>query len=129
MTAPRNSVKIRRACFDAHSWADPLSGRIMLTCWICQGPIDPVRQKWEAEHSVRRSVGGSDDPSNVLPAHTECHAPKTRLDNITTAKGKRIRDKHFGIVRKQGFRKVPPGYVFDWKAKRYVKAESESQGE
>lgn len=124
--SPRpNSTKVRRECFDAHKFTDPLSGRIMLTCWICQGPIDPAREKWEAEHSVRRSVGGSDSPDNVLPAHTACHAPKTAKDITANSKGKRVRDKHFGIVRKQGFRKPPPGYKYSWKAQRMVKTEEE----
>lgn len=97
MSVPRNSTRIRRECFEAHRWTDPVSGRIMLTCWICTLPIDPARQRWEAEHSVRRSVGGADDPTNVLPAHAECHAPKTVRDIKDNAKGKRVRDRHYGI--------------------------------
>jgi 5-methylcytosine-specific restriction endonuclease McrA len=123
MSSRPNSTKVRRECFDAHKWIHPVTGRIMLTCHICKGQIDPAREKWDAEHTIRRVLSDDDSPTNVLPAHEACHDVKTKTDITENSKGKRVRDKHYGIVRKQGFRKPPEGYVFDWRAKRYVKAE------
>jgi hypothetical protein len=76
----------------------------MLTCHICSLPIDPVREKWEAEHVLRRALKGDDSPGNILPAHKEgCHAEKTKKDIAENAKGTRVRDRHFNIKRSPGF--------------------------
>lgn len=91
-------IKARRECFDAHKWADD-GGKIWLTCHICNGRIDPARERWDAEHVIRRSVGGSDKPSNVWPAHEKCHRVKTVDDVRENAKGKRVHDRHYGITR------------------------------
>ena len=95
MTSP---VQIRRNCFEAHKKADE-TGRIYLICHICGGRIDPARDKWDAEHSLRKTLSGSDEPSNVLPAHARCHDTKTANDNSENAKGKRVSERHFGIKR------------------------------
>lgn len=121
MSARPNSTKVRRECFDRNKFTDPVSGRVLMTCYLCGLPIDPIRQKWDAEHVVRRVLSNDDGPGNVLPAHVECHKPKTADDIREHSKGVRTRDKHFGIVRKQGFRKVPEGYAYSWKAGRVVK--------
>lgn len=121
MTPRPNSTKLRRAVFDRWKWTDPVTGRIMLTCHICTLPIDPAREKWDAEHIVRRVLSNSDCVENVMPAHVSCHGQKTRRDNSETAKGKRVHDKHYGITRKQGFRKPPEGYEYSWRARRVVK--------
>ena len=125
--APRraSSVKIRRACFDRNKWTDQLTGRIMLTCHICKLPIDPAREKWDAEHVIRRVLTRSDDPSGILPAHTsECHSEKTKNDNRENNKGQRIRDRHYGIKQSKGFYK-PKGVEFDWSTGRYRKVGDE----
>ena len=120
-----SSTKVRRECFDKHKWIGPVTGRVMLTCHICSGSIDPARDKWEAEHVVRRVLKPSDAPEDVLPAHAACHDIKTRIDNSETAKGKRVADRHYGIKRSSGsFRKAPPGFKYDWSARRYVKEEA-----
>lgn len=124
--SPRpNSTKVRRECFDAHKWTHPVTGRIMLTCHICKGRIDPARDRWEAEHQTRRILSEDDSAANVLPAHVDCHKPKTAQDISENAKGKRVRDKHFNIRRKSGFRRAPEGYEYSWKAKRYVRVGEE----
>lgn len=102
MRTPAQQAKARRNCFEAHKWSDE-AGRIWLTCHICGGRIDPGREKWDADHAVRHAAGGSDDPSNVLPAHIKCHRTKTSADVTENAKGKRVSDKHFGIRAKQGW--------------------------
>ena len=124
--SPRpNSTKVRRECFDAHKWTHPVTGRIMLTCHICKGDINPAVERWDAEHTIRRVLSNDDSPINVMPAHEACHDIKTPLDIKANSKGKRVRDKHYGIIRKQGFRKPPPGFAYSWKARRMVKVGDE----
>src|SRR5262245_61133143 len=116
-----SSTRLRRECFDRHKRVDE-AGRIYLVCYLCGYRIDPAREKWEAEHTLRRSLGleGRDDPENILPAHTACHKPKTKRDIKENSKGVRVRDKHFGIERPQGFRR-PADLKYDWKRRRYVR--------
>ena len=122
MTRPRNSLKTRRECFEVHRWFDHL-GRARLTCHICLQPIDPAREQWDAEHVIRRVLKPSDSPEDVLPAHAKsCHPEKTAIDNRETAKGKRVRDRHFGIKRAKGFYKSK-GVKYDWSRGRYVRPE------
>src|SRR5215469_9682469 len=73
--ANTSSTKARRECFERNRWTDPLTGRIMMTCHICQGRIDPARERWEAEHVRRRSLNTEDrdEPCNILPTHESCH--------------------------------------------------------
>ena len=103
--------KYRRDCFNAHKFEE--DGETWLTCHLCQGRIHPATEPWIAEHSVRRAVGGSDAPSNVLPAHQRCAREKDKVDISENAKGKRVSDKHFGIVEKRGWWK-PAGYKHRW---------------
>ena len=120
MSKRPSSTKLRREVFETHKWTDPVSGRIMMTCYICGFPLDPVRERWHAEHPTPHANGGTE----VLPAHEDCHRPKTARDIKNIAKGRRTRDRHFGIKRSSGsFRKPPPGYKYDWSARRYVKEE------
>ncbi len=128
-----SSTKFRRECFDRNKWQDPITGRIMLTCYICKLPLDPVREEWEAEHVKRRSLGHGnpellaelDKPENILPAHAECHSPKTAQDVRENAKGKRSSAKHFGIERKRSKLRKPAGMKFDWNQGRYVRVGNE----
>lgn len=123
--SPRpNSTKVRRECFEKHRYTDPVSGRVMMDCYLCGGAIDVALSttknsphSWEAEHTSPHFFGGED----VKPAHTTCHKVKTASDQGDIAKSKRIRDKRFGIVRKQGFRKPPEGYEYSWKARKYIR--------
>lgn len=120
MSKRASSTKTRRECFDANKRVDE-NGRIYLVCWLCGGRIDPAREKWDAEHPTPYANGGTE----VLPAHEGCHDPKTARDISEIAKGKRVRDRHFGIKRSSGsFRKAPPGFKYDWSARRYVKEEA-----
>jgi 5-methylcytosine-specific restriction protein A len=85
---------------------------------LCEGRINPAIEPWIAEHAVRRAVGGSDAPSNVLPAHQKCAREKDRVDISENARGKRVSDKHFGIVKKRGFNRRRD-MKFNWQAGRY----------
>jgi len=101
----------RKDCYEHHKKTDDQGEH--LVCHLCQERIDPVREKWDAEHIVPRTLGGSDAPENVFPAHAACHRPKTANDITANAKAKRLRDKHTGVIRPKGFWK-PYGYRYKW---------------
>jgi len=110
MSMTRNSVRDRRQCFDEHKRTDE-SGHVYLQCHICNGVIDPARDKWDAEHVTPFAFGGTD----LAPAHVKCHRQKTSEEDIPKiAKSKRASEKHFGI-RKKGwggkFRKKLSGEI------------------
>lgn len=65
-------------------------------CYLCELSIDG---HYEIEHKVPHALGGSDDLSNLGPAHVECHAQKTKLDITRIAKAKRVSKKHAGTYR------------------------------
>lgn len=121
----RDSVKARRICFDAHKWLNHL-GHVRLTCHYCKLPIDPIKDRWRADHIHRFAEGGQDTAENLFPIHERCDADhKAPNDVREIAKGKRVRDRHYGIKRSSGtFRKAPPGFKYDWSARRYVKEEA-----
>lgn len=103
MSKRPSSTKLRRECFEAHRFADPQTGRWLLTCHLCKLPFNPAVVKWDAEHVVRRILSEDDSTANVLPAHYECHKPKTARDVAENAKGKRVSDRHFNIKQSSGF--------------------------
>ncbi len=89
-------------------------------CHICGLKISG--KGWEVEHVIPISLGGADDASNMRPAHTDCHATKTKADNASWTKAKRVRAKHIGIKKPPSFHR-PPGFRFDWRAHRYVRTQ------
>lgn len=115
-----SSTKVRRECFDKHKFADEL-GKLWLKCHLCDVVFDPIRTRWEAEHTSPHAFGGDD----IRPAHYECHKVKTATDLGTIAKAKRVRDKHFNIKRAKGFYK-PKGMKFSWSQGRYVRPEADN---
>jgi hypothetical protein len=126
MTRRRDSVKDRRECFDKWKRTDHL-GRVVLDCHLCNGKygvILPAKESWEADHVTPHAWDGTD----IRPAHPHCHGEKTKLDVTAIAKGKRIRDRHFGIKRPKGFHK-PKGAKFDWSRGRYTREENETMTE
>lgn len=89
----------------------------------CGVEFNPAQEKWRADHGARWAEGGKDVPENLWPILTSCDAGidgKAAEDTRQVAKGKRVRDKHFGIKQKSGFYK-PPGMKYDWKQGRYRK--------
>ncbi len=124
MTKRASSTALRRKVFEAYKWTDPVTNRVMLTCYLCQLPLDPAREAWEAEHITRHVLTEDDSIENVKPAHEQCHKPKTAKDIREHRKGLRIKNKHYGIAKKKGgFRKMPAGYKWDWSLRRAVKIE------
>lgn len=85
MTRRRISTKARVELFNAHK------GR----CHICSQKI-AVGEAWDVEHVVPLALGGSDEVSNLSPAHRACHSPKTKDDVGQIAKAKRQEARHLG---------------------------------
>lgn len=48
--------------------------------------------------------------SNIFPALRDKHKEKTKKDRAEKAEFDKKQMKHFGIKKKSGFRKPPPGY-------------------
>jgi len=69
-------------------------------CHLCKLPINATRgEKWHVEHVKPLWEGGSDDESNMAPAHVDCHATKSSEEAAPRAKGTRQRASHIGIKR------------------------------
>ena len=116
----RNSTKARRICFQAHSFES--DGFIFLRCHVCKHELDPIREKWRADHIRRHAEGGEDTADNLWPICMDCDGGvggKAAQDNKEVKKGKRVADKHFG-VKQRGWRR-PDGVKYDWKQGRYRK--------
>ena len=117
---PYSSTKLRREVWERDKYQHPLTGRWVMDCHICKSPVDPVGgDLWDAEHVTRRALTQSDALEEIRPAHRKgCHSEKTKADNKATAKGKRIRDKHFGIRERKGFYR-PGNLKYNWLSRRY----------
>jgi len=66
-------------------------------CHLCQRPI-AVGEAWEAEHIIALTCGGTDDDTNLAPAHIDCHKVKTKADKGTGAKLTRQRAAQIGAT-------------------------------
>ena len=99
MTRRRNSAKARRVCFLAHSREDRMG--VYLACHCCGRRIDAVResQRWRADHIRRWAEGGEDEPENLWPICTDCDREKAPNDARQVAKGKRQRDRRYGLKK------------------------------
>ena len=122
-----SSTKLRRQVWDMFKYPDPVTGRMVMDCYLCPRKIDPVAgDRWEAEHVIRRILRPSDVAGeDVYPAHAECHKPKTANDVTEHRKGIRTADRHYGIKRSRspmpgsrhhpsGLRKRMDGKVTKW---------------
>lgn len=66
-------------------------------CHICKKPIDPLKEKWDAEHLIPRKLGGANKWPNLRPAHRfGCHSEKTKKDVKNIAEAVRRRAAHIG---------------------------------
>jgi hypothetical protein len=107
-----SNTKFRREVFDAHKRVDDRG--VHLLCGVCGVRIDPVRDRWDADHEHAKGAGGTDHVSNGRPLCVLCHRGKTALEDAPkVAKVKRTADKHFGIRKKAGWYK-PPGFKHQW---------------
>jgi 5-methylcytosine-specific restriction protein A len=73
-------------------------------CHLCGGAIQ-AGQTWDVDHVIPLAQGGSNDPSNLRPAHEKCHrgvGSKTSDDVKAISRADRLAKKHFGIKQKKG---------------------------
>jgi hypothetical protein len=73
-------------------------------CILCDRKIDGVRERWIVEHVRPLALGGPDEDSNCGPAHVACATAKTKTDNASWTKAKRVAAKHIGAKRPSVFR-------------------------
>jgi 5-methylcytosine-specific restriction protein A len=76
-------------------------------CHICGGKI--YGKGWDVEHVIPLALGGADDASNMRPAHKDCHGTKTKADNASWSKAKRMKARDIGIRPPSKWRKPMPG--------------------
>ena len=84
------TTKQRAAVFSGH-------GGI---CAICQGKIQ-VGQAFDIDHVIPLALGGTNDATNLRPAHAKCHRgtdSKTSDDVKAIIRADRLAKKHFGIA-------------------------------
>ena len=62
-------------------------------CHACKRRLGPA-DRWELDHIIALSLGGSDDDDNLAPCCSWCHDPKSDDDTKAAAKGKRAFTRH-----------------------------------
>jgi 5-methylcytosine-specific restriction enzyme A len=67
-------------------------------CHLCGRKIEPG-EAFHVEHPKALGLGGTNDLSNLLPAHVDCHAGKTRQDVAIMRKADRQGKKHLGLKK------------------------------
>lgn len=68
-------------------------------CYLCKRKIAPG-EAWEVEHVKPVGFGGTNDASNLRPAHQDCHKPKTADDVRSMRKADRNAKRAAGIKPK-----------------------------
>ena len=81
-------------------------------CYLCGEPI--VGEDFDADHELARELGGSDDPSNLRPAHRLCHRKKTKSDVKLIAKSNRVRRKHGPVELRKAKKPIPQPAKPNW---------------
>ena len=114
MSRKRRTPKQRIAICEAHGWICHLTGI----------KIDPVRDRWELDHVIPLTEGGSDDDDNLAPALASAHLKKTVERAPIGAANRRKMYKHLGAKKKRsrpipgsrrsGVRKRMDGTVEKW---------------
>jgi 5-methylcytosine-specific restriction endonuclease McrA len=73
-------------------------------CHLCGGAIQ-AGQTWDVDHVIPLALGGTNDTSNLRPAHSRCHrgtGSKTSDDVKDISRADRLAQKHFGIRKPKG---------------------------
>jgi 5-methylcytosine-specific restriction endonuclease McrA len=80
--------------------------------------------KFHYDHVLPDWLGGTPTLENCAVLCVACHGEKTtQEDRPRIDKAKRQRAKHLGVRRPSSFRKLPPGYRYDWKQRRAVRTD------
>jgi len=78
-------------------------------CEGCTAKLFPG--KFDYDHRKADGLGGEPTLENCQVLCKSCHHEKTvKEDRPIMDKADNIREKHFGIKTKTGFRRPPPGY-------------------
>ena len=108
----RDSTNARRICFDTHRQTDDRG--VFMICHLNKCRIDPIRTRWRADHIRRHAEGGEDTKENLWPICEACDLQfKAPKDATEVAKGKRVKDRHYGI--KKASRPMPGSKASGWK--------------
>ncbi|MBS7804498.1 HNH endonuclease [Rhizobiales bacterium TNE-4] len=75
-------------------------------CAKCSLKITPGK-RWDLDHVIPLSLGGTNDTTNLQVLCQACHNQKTKSDVSSNAKALRIQAKHFGA--RQSTRPLPCG--------------------
>ena len=75
-------------------------------CAQCSLNISPGK-RWDIDHVIPLSLGGSNDMTNLQVLCQTCHSQKTKADLSTYAKTLRIQSRHLGAQRSK--RPLPCG--------------------
>lgn len=62
-------------------------------CHVCKRKLGPA-DRWELDHIIPLSSGGTDDDANCAPCCSWCHDPKSDADTAKAAHIKRAYTKH-----------------------------------
>lgn len=97
---------------------------------VCEGCGAVLKPKvWEVDHKIPEALVvdkskelTADDGQLLGPCCHRGEGGKTNADVARIAKAKRQERGHL-LPRKPKFRKPPPGYGYDWSARRYIKLE------
>jgi 5-methylcytosine-specific restriction endonuclease McrA len=83
-------------------------------CHRCNRKIGPA-DKWTLEHLIALILGGQNRESNLGITCDWCLPIKNGEDQAAKSKLARIEKRHRGLkATTRGFRKLPPGYRWDW---------------
>ncbi|MBS7805775.1 HNH endonuclease [Rhizobiales bacterium TNE-4] len=75
-------------------------------CAQCSLKITPGK-RWDLDHVIPLSLGGSNDITNLQVLCQACHTQKTKSDVSSNAKARRIQLRHLGATRSK--RPLPCG--------------------
>jgi 5-methylcytosine-specific restriction enzyme A len=77
-------------------------------CRFCKLVIHAnAGEKWEVAHVKALWKGGSNDESNLRPAHIKCHRGETNSETGERSKGIRTRARYLGIKRPSKGKPLP----------------------
>lgn len=91
--------RVRLRVFERHGGICHISGRLIR-----------AGESWQIDHRVPLIAGGEHRESNLVPALTDKHKVKTKLDVAEKSKVYHKRSKHLGITRKK---RTIPGRRFN----------------
>ncbi|WP_108609381.1 hypothetical protein [Aminobacter sp. MSH1] len=121
-----------------HIFSENCTGHNVAPCCICERLIHRHNDRWIVEHKRALALLGADTNTNCGPAHYECAQVKTHTEDLPRIrKAKRqqeaatpryVHDTHtledMAPPRpKKRQLTTPEGSSYDWKLRRYVKAD------